>query len=107
MEIYNEELRDLLEVTPHIVPSYDAQKKVLKVSNLQGFVTIAGLTDVELNSHDIRSGMTQLEGLLEHASRTRMTACTAMNERSSRSHALFMLDINAKHCDGTTFLKVR
>ena len=72
---------------------------------LQGFVTIAGLTSVELNTQDLRSGMTQLEGLLDLAARSRMTACTAMNERSSRSHALFMLDIIAKHSDGTTYLK--
>ena len=72
---------------------------------LQGFVTIAGLTSVELNTQDLRSGMTQLEGLLDLAARSRMTACTAMNERSSRSHLLFMLDINAKHSDGITYLR--
>ena len=72
---------------------------------LQGFVTIAGLTSVELNTQDLRSGMRQLEGLLDRSNKSRMTACTAMNERSSRSHLLFMLDINAKHSDGITYLR--
>ena len=83
----------------------EKEKLKLKISNLQGFVTISGLTSVELNTQDLRSGMRQLEGLLDHAAKARMTACTAMNERSSRSHALFMLDIQAKHSDGVTFLR--
>ena len=77
----------------------------MKISNLQGFVSISGLTSVEINTQDKIGGMRQLEGLLDHAAKARMTACTAMNERSSRSHALFMLDIQAKHSDGITFLK--
>jgi Kinesin motor domain len=49
--------------------------------------------------------MRQLEGLLDKAGRARMTASTAMNEHSSRSHALFMLDIGATHSDGVTYLR--
>lgn len=51
------------------------------------------------------SGMHQLEQLLEKASKSRMTACTAMNEHSSRSHALFMLDIEARHGSNSTVLR--
>ena len=107
VEIYNEDLRDLLSVVsaPTNQSASDKEKSKLKISNLQGFVTIAGLTAVELNTHDLRGGMRQLEGLLDKASKSRMTACTAMNEHSSRSHALFMLDIVAKHSDGVTFLR--
>jgi kinesin family member C1 len=68
-------------------------------------VTIAGLTSVEMNTEDMRGGLRQLEGLLDKAGRARMTASTAMNEHSSRSHALFMLDIGATHSDGVTFLR--
>lgn len=103
MEIYNEDLRDLLSSAP--APTTSIEKAKLKISNLQGFVTIAGLMSVELNTQDLRGGMKQLEGLLDRAAKSRMTACTAMNERSSRSHALFMLDINARHSDGTTYLR--
>ena len=99
LEIYNEELRDLLS------QDKAASKDKLKVSNLQGFVTVAGLTSLELDTHDLRSGTRHLEQLLERANKSRMTACTAMNERSSRSHALFMLDVTARHSDGTTFLR--
>ena len=77
----------------------------MKISNLQGYVSVSGLTYVEINTKDVLGGMKQLEGLLDRAAKSRMTACTAMNERSSRSHALFMLDIQAKHSDGITFLK--
>lgn len=104
IEIYNEEVRDLLDATPSHT-TLSSEKSRLKISNLQGFVTIAGLTSVELDSTDLKVGVSQLEGLLDIANKTRMTACTAMNERSSRSHALFMLDITAKHADGATFIK--
>ena len=104
VEIYNEEVRDLLDTTPgHLTSS--SEKSKLKISNLQGFVTIAGLTSIELDSTDLKAGVSQLEGLLDIANKTRMVACTAMNERSSRSHALFMLDITAKHTDSATVIK--
>ena len=112
LEIYNEELRDLLCQDNHNGSSKSssssssaATKDKLKVSNLQGFVTVAGLTSLELDTRDLRSGTRHLEQLLDKANKSRMTACTAMNERSSRSHALFMLDIAAKHSDGTTYLR--
>lgn len=105
MEIYNEELRDLLSSNTSSSSSSDKEKDKLKISNLQGFVTIAGLTSIELNTKDISTGMRQLDFLLDKAAKGRITASTAMNERSSRSHALFMLDIGAKHADGTTYLR--
>ena len=112
LEIYNEELRDLLGQDGKGAATATAgaaaaakDKEKLKVSNLQGFVTVAGLTAVELDTRDLRAGTRHLEQLLDRANKARMTACTAMNERSSRSHALFMLDIAARHADGTTFLR--
>jgi kinesin family protein C1 len=106
VEIYNEELRDLLLISSGApATNADKEKGKLKISNLQGFVTVAGLTSIELETQDLRVGMGQLEQLLDRAAKARMTACTAMNERSSRSHALFMLDIGAKHSDGTTLLR--
>lgn len=107
VEIYNEDLRDLLAApsTGLSASEKEKEKSKLKISNLQGFVTIAGLTFVELNTEDLKGGLRQLEGLLDKAGRARMTASTAMNEHSSRSHALFMLDIGATHSDGVTFLR--
>jgi kinesin family protein C1 len=95
VELYNEELRDLL------MPS-GGVKQQLKISNLSGKVTVAGLTALEINTTNLIIGMRQLESLLDQAARARTTACTGMNETSSRSHALFMLDITCRHSDGIT-----
>lgn len=54
LEIYNEELRDILCTST--APN-EKDKGKLKISNLQGFVTIAGLTVVELDTQDLNSGM--------------------------------------------------
>ena len=109
VEIYNEELRDLLITnstgTAAAANAADKDKNKLKISFLQGYVTVAGLTSVELDTSDLWTGMRHLDQLLDRASRSRATACTAMNERSSRSHAIFMLDISAKHTEGGTFLR--
>ena len=40
--------------------------------------------------------MGQLNLLLERANKSRSTASTGMNERSSRSHVLFLLDIHGQ-----------
>lgn len=99
VELYNEEVRDLLA-------NGSKDKDKLKISNLQGNVTtISGLNSVEIDISSLSSGMSQLESLLEQSSKNRSTACTGMNEQSSRSHALFMLDINGSHRDGTTFMR--
>lgn len=99
VELYNEEVRDLLA-------SSGSNKDKLKISNLQGNVTtISGLNSVEIDISSLSAGMYQLESLLEQSSKNRSTACTGMNEHSSRSHALFMLDINGSHRDGTTFMR--
>lgn len=95
VELYNEELRDLLATAGSV-------KQQLKISNLSGQVTVAGLTALEINTTNLIIGMRQLESLLDQAARARTTACTGMNETSSRSHALFMLDINCRHADGIT-----
>lgn len=98
VELYNEELRDLL--------SRDSASSVgkLKVSTLHNQVSVAGLSSVEINSSNLSIGMRQLESLLDQAARARTTACTGMNETSSRSHALFMLDILCKNKDGSAVM---
>eukprot|EP00605_Chrysophyceae_sp_TOSAG23-4_P002462 GSChrysophyteH1.ASY1.ANO1.2721.1 assembled CDS len=40
--------------------------------------------------------------LLDQANRTRTTVATGMNERSSRSHMVFMLELHGVHADGVT-----
>jgi hypothetical protein len=68
LEIYNEELRDILAGGTTTASHNEKDKKQLKISNLQGFVTVAGLTAVELDTMDLSSGMNQLEQLLEKVS---------------------------------------
>lgn len=111
LEIYNEEIRDLLldhndavtglessagnrkRSTPQISNSNSSQ---IKVSNIHGKVFITGLTSVELNTKDTAKGQAQVASLLDHAAKLRSTASTSMNEYSSRSHLLFMVDIQAQ-----------
>ena len=73
MELYNEQLFDLLSTKPRredtIVDIREDGNKGIK---------IPGLTEVEINSVD------GTMSLLEKASEGRVTAATAMNARSSR-----------------------
>ena len=85
--------------------SASSDKSKIKISNLKGFVTIDGVTTLELNTSELKAGMEEFEGLSDRAAKSRVTLCTTMNKRSSRSHALFMFDIHAKHRDGSVSLK--
>lgn len=100
VEIYNEELRDLLTTTN----SKDSLSK-LKISNLQGRTTIAGLTSIDIDTSSLSSGMIQLSSLIDQSTKSRTTACTGMNETSSRSHSLFIIDITGTHNDGVTHMR--
>ena len=102
VELYNEELRDLL--APKGSASSEDKEK-LKICNVQGRVTVSGLTQVEIDSSTITAGLMQLDQVLETAKRARVTISTGMNEQSSRSHMLFMLEVTGKHKDGTTITR--
>ena len=85
MELYNEQLFDLLSGKPrrevNIVDIREDGNKGIK---------IPGLTETPITS--VEEAMT----MLEKASGGRVTAATAMNARSSRSHAIFTLSVEAK-----------
>ena len=85
MELYNEQLFDLLSNKSRredtIVDIREDGNKGIK---------IPGLSEVQINSVD------STMALLEKASEGRVTAATAMNARSSRSHAIFTLTIEAR-----------
>ena len=103
VELYNEELRDLL--APKSSSSTEGDKDKLKISNLQGRVTVSGLTQIDIDCSTIPTGMAQLDHVLETAKRARVTVSTGMNEQSSRSHMLFMLELTGRHKDGTTITR--
>lgn len=99
-------MRDLLDIrTGTQNQSANSEKSKIKISNLKGFVTIEGVTTHELNTSELKAGLEEFENLSNRAAKARVTLCTTMNERSSRSHALFIFDIHATHRNGLISLK--
>jgi len=85
MELYNEQLFDLLSSKTR---REDTMVDIREDGN-KG-IKIPGLTETPITS--VGETMT----MLEKASEGRVTAATAMNARSSRSHAIFTLGVEAK-----------
>ncbi|KAF2723883.1 kinesin-domain-containing protein [Polychaeton citri CBS 116435] len=91
VEIYNEQLRDLL-LDPS---SPDAQQRSVVIrEDTKGRILLTGLTQVEINSVE------DLLNALNSGSAIRQTDATAINARSSRSHAVFSLNLVQKKSDG-------
>lgn len=87
VEIYNEQLRDLL--------SPDAQERgqVAIREDTKGRIMLTGLTQVPINSAE------DVLNALNYGSSIRQTDSTAINARSSRSHAVFSLNLVQKRTD--------
>lgn len=95
MEIYNDELRDLL---PAEGASGSTAPSKLKISDANGVVTVPGLRSARVENTQ------QLESLMTAASKVRSVAATKCNEHSSRSHYIFRLRLvgtNSKSGDTT------
>ncbi|CAK7896267.1 kinesin-like protein Kar3p [[Candida] anglica] len=93
LEIYNEQLIDLL------APS--KKKLDIKHNETDSTTTVTNLTSIPLTSSD------QFNQILNKAMKNRSTAATKSNERSSRSHSIFILKLEGKNfktnkiCRGT------
>lgn len=95
LEIYNEEIRDLLATEKGL--KYDIKRVDAKSSDI--YVT-------NIKTEDVTNGE-NINSLLKRAKKNRAVAATNCNERSSRSHSVFMLKIAGKNsitsesCTGT------
>jgi chromosome segregation ATPase len=87
VEIYNESLRDLL--LPDTVSAAERPTVTIR-EDRDGRILLTGLTQVTINSVD------DLLNALNFGSSIRQTDATAVNAKSSRSHAVFSLNLVQK-----------
>ncbi|KAM5343215.1 hypothetical protein ACJ41O_014181 [Fusarium nematophilum] len=84
VEIYNEQLRDLL--VPESTPAHERGNVAIR-EDTKGNIILTGLRQVEINSVE------DLMNALNFGSSIRQTDATAINAKSSRSHAVFSLNL--------------
>ncbi|KAL1959124.1 hypothetical protein VTO42DRAFT_2911 [Malbranchea cinnamomea] len=92
VEIYNEQLRDLL--LPESTPMQDRPTVTIR-EDPKGRIILTGLRQVNISSYE------DLMGALSFGSAIRQTDATAINAKSSRSHAVFSLNL-VQHKDGSS-----
>ncbi|KAH6896622.1 hypothetical protein B0T10DRAFT_161037 [Thelonectria olida] len=84
LEIYNEQLRDLL--VSETTPAHERGNVAIR-EDVKGNIILTGLRQVEINSVE------DLLNALNFGSSIRQTDATAINAKSSRSHAVFSLNL--------------
>ena len=111
LEIYNEELRDLLTtmrdedsvrsvgVVTRSSASVNSSSDLSIKRERNGKSYVAGLTKISIDTADPEAGMECLKKLMSAAARTRSVASTKMNSQSSRSHSVFMLHLHGTNED--------
>lgn len=87
LELYNEEIIDLLDIS-HSNGNHGLSSKHIKIHQENGTVQVVGAT-----YRPVKSVLEALE-CLEAGALSRTTASTQMNTQSSRSHAIFTLTIH-------------
>ncbi|KAJ5160917.1 Kinesin-like protein klpA [Penicillium canariense] len=91
VEVYNENLNDLLGNPDEL----DKKKHEIRHDMQRGKTTITDITTVQLDSPEM------VESILKNAAANRSVAATKANERSSRSHSVFILKlIGENHITG-------
>ncbi|CAL9196791.1 unnamed protein product [Musa hybrid cultivar] len=91
LELYNEEITDLLATEEQTRLAEDRQRKQISLmEDGKGGAVIRGLEEVAVYSVD------EIYGLLERGSAKRRTADTLLNKQSSRSHSVFSITIHVK-----------
>ncbi|NXI41721.1 KIF27 protein, partial [Galbula dea] len=89
IEVYKEELRDLLELE-------NSAKELHIREDEKGNTVIVGAKEFQVECAD------EVISLLESGNAARHTGTTQMNEHSSRSHAIFTISICQKHFSSST-----
>lgn len=84
IEIYNEQLRDLL--IPENIPLSNRPQVIIR-EDPKGRILLTGLTQIEINT------VQDLLDALDFGSKIRQTDSTTINAQSSRSHAVFSLNL--------------
>lgn len=87
VEVYNENLNDLLGKSEDL----DKKKLDIRHDNAKGKTQIVNAETMPLESPDM------LESLLVRANKNRSVAATRANERSSRSHSVFILRLTGSN----------
>lgn len=87
VEVYNENLNDLLGKPDE----FDKKKHEIRHDMQRCKTTITDITTVYLDSPN------KVESILQHASSNRSVAATKANERSSRSHSVFILKLTGEN----------
>ncbi|KAF1989418.1 chromosome-associated kinesin KIF4 [Aulographum hederae CBS 113979] len=98
VEIYQEQLRDLL--VPESVPQAERPPVTIR-EDTKGRILLTGLQEVNINSMD------DLLNALNFGSSIRQTDATAVNARSSRSHAVFSINLVQKKNKSTPVMDKR
>ncbi|XP_041368096.1 kinesin-like protein KIF11-B [Gigantopelta aegis] len=96
LELYNEELFDLLGSTEDTL-----RLRIYEDNTKKGSVIISGLEEVVVRSKE------EVYKILDRGSARRQTAATLMNATSSRSHSVFSVTVHIKEntIDGEELLK--
>jgi hypothetical protein len=94
LEIYNEEIRDLL--------SKDPTNKLELKENADHEVYVKELTTIVVKS------AAEMDAVLQAGKKNRVTGATLMNQQSSRSHAVFTITVETSEMggDGETHIRV-
>jgi len=93
LEIYNEEVRDLLQCPPETLEVRIVEPGTALVDRSYGSVGVPGLTAVTVNS------ATELQQVMDRGKTNRAVGKTNVNEHSSRSHMILTVQVRYREVD--------